>query len=385
MKSYRFSTSASSNVTFGVITASIAFVMELTLIPLVLSAMKSDLNLNVGQLAWIFNAYAISVALAVLSSGFIGDHVNKNRLFALGVILFTLGSLMSAASQGLESLVVARVVQGFGGGLFSPLVPILLTQSNAERSGKILMIWGGLVGIVAAALPIAGNAIMVPFGWRTVFLSFAGVSLLSLMLFAHSKPHIEPSLDQGAIDYRKLASLPKYWLLLVYIFLVYGCFTFFLFQFPIALHLGGETNTTVSTHLTCLWLTFALLSFLLRDKMDGQGLKFSLLIAPALLALSFANGVFSHDTFLAQMFCAVVAGAGLACCNSPSTHLLLRLAPKEMRAFSSSLDITFARCGGVVTVTLFSVTGSDVSAIAMIVLSALAILICSIVLRDDNE
>ncbi|MEP3179150.1 MAG: MFS transporter, partial [Lentilitoribacter sp.] len=226
----------------GAIVASIAFVMELTLLPLMLGAIQEDFGLNVGELSWVFNAYALAIALAVITGGIIGDMVNKQILFSIGVSLFAVGSILATLSGDLQSLIVSRTIQGVGGGLFSPLIPILLTQSESRRSGKILMIWGGLAGVAATSLPVFGNYILTSLGWRAIFYAFAIVSVLAVILVAFGDDRSEIEIRRGIPGLQKLKSLTRIRFILVYIFLTYGCFTFFLFYFPIQLQSNGTST-----------------------------------------------------------------------------------------------------------------------------------------------
>lgn len=372
-------------LTIGAITASVAFAMELTLLPLLLSVIKSDLGLSVGELAWVFNAYAIAVAAAVISSGFLGDFFDRRKIFMIGVTLFSVGSLLSAHSDSLQDLVISRTLQGLGGGLFSPLVPILLTQANSDRPGQTLMIWGGLIGIVAAALPVFGNVVLEGVGWQAIFVIFAVVAMLGLVFVFLSGNVPDRGRERLALNHFQLLSLGSYWVLLTYIFLTYGCFSFYLFYFPVNWHQVGFDSRSVSIFLTCLWLSFSCLSFILRNRITGYGLGRSLMLAPVLLAISFAIALLDQDSFWIQIISAILAGAGLACCNSPSTHLLLRLAPKDLRAFSSSLDITFARCGSVVVVALFSAFDPMSAAFAVVAIAFCAMISCNFLPLEEEK
>jgi MFS family permease len=363
-------------LTIGAIVASVAFVMELTLLPLLLSAIQRDLGLSVGGLAWVINAYAIAVAVAVLTSGFFGDVFDRRKLFMCGVGLFAIGSVLSAQSDTLQTLLISRTLQGLGGGLFSPLVPILLTQANSEHPGKALMVWGGLIGVAAAVLPFFGSVVLTGLGWQAVFGVLAVIALLGLLFVLLGGGEIGEGREQTALNHAQLLSLPSYWVLLLYIFLTYGCFSFYLFFFPVNWSQDGFDSQSVSIFLTCLWLSFSVLSFALRNRITGLGLGRSLRLAPVLLAASFAVAVLGPDSHLFQIISAVFVGAGLACCNAPSTHLLLRVSPHDLRAFSSSLDITFARFGSVLVVALFSSASPLFAAVTVGALAAIAVLSC---------
>jgi MFS family permease len=349
--------------------ASIAFVMELSLLPLILAEIRADLGLSLRELSWVFNVHAIAVAGAVLMTGLIGDRVNKQRLFGFGVTIFAIGSVLAAMSSDYSSLILSRLLQGIGGGLFSPLVPILLTRAFPERPGRILMIWGGLAGVVATVLPPIGDLIDSAFGWRALFALFAIVAGSALILNV---------LDRNSLHFEQ-NDAPKYslfpnrsaWPILVFVFLTYGCIAFYLFFLPARL---ATPHGSVAWILTCFWLSFSFFSFALRGKLDTGRLYQLLLAAPILIAAGFSLAVAFQTSPSAQLAAALCIGAGFACSNSPSTHLLLNRTPEELRAFSSSLDIILARCGSVATVACLASLTPIWAAIAVAGLSLMALL-----------
>ena len=121
----------------GLIAVSIAFVMELTLVPLLLPAMKEQFGLSLGQLAWVFNSYGVAVAIGVLLGGWFGDLVNPKRVFAYGVLLFAAGSVLVATA-----------------GTLFPLMPLLLRIANLSIHCHYKLIVpavaGGLLRLLSA-------------------------------------------------------------------------------------------------------------------------------------------------------------------------------------------------------------------------------------------
>src|SRR6056297_3079868 len=103
----------------GPIAANVAFVMELTLVPLLLPAIQKQFGLSIGDLGWVFNSYGLAVAIGVLFGGWCGDAFYTRKVFSLGVALFAAGSLLVAAAESFDALIMARILQGFGAGIFS--------------------------------------------------------------------------------------------------------------------------------------------------------------------------------------------------------------------------------------------------------------------------
>ncbi|MBT8460570.1 MAG: MFS transporter, partial [Boseongicola sp.] len=226
--------SSSRRAIIGSIAVSIAFVMELTLVPLLLPAIQEQFSLSIGQLAWVFNSYGIAVAAGVLLGGLLGDVLRTKRVFSAGVLMFAAGSATVATAGTFEMIIAGRVLQGFGGGVFSPLIPLLLTRSAPDRPGKVLIVWGSVAGYVAAFAPFLYGITLAVQGWNLAFLIFAVVSLGALVIVNGAKADDEPKTPPFSKDtYSKLLQTPGLWVMYVYIFCTYGSITFFLFSVPL--------------------------------------------------------------------------------------------------------------------------------------------------------
>ncbi|MEM8776870.1 MAG: MFS transporter [Pseudomonadota bacterium] len=334
------------------IIASIAFVLELTIVPVLLAEIRDSLSLDTTSLSWVFNAYAIAVAVGVLAGGWLGDTLQASRVFQLGVALFAVGAGLVALSTDYQTLLIGRVVQGLGGGFFSPLVPILLTKARPEFPGKILIIWGATTGYVAAVAPLLGAPLASLVGWNSMFFVFVAFAILALAMSSIKSNFVEfeaPCLP----NIRSLMRSNQLWVVFGFVFCSYGCITYFLFSLPLMLAGNGFSTELIGICLCLLWLNFAVISMLLRNIVDGKHLNTVLLSGPVLILLGFV-AAYSSNHLVAQFAAAVLLGAGFACSNAPSTQLVLRIAPADLRACSASLDITFARLGGVATVALFA-------------------------------
>ncbi|MEL7117456.1 MAG: MFS transporter, partial [Pseudomonadota bacterium] len=124
---------------------------------------------------------------------------------------------------------------------------------------------------------------------------------------------------------------------------------------------------------SAFWLTFSLSSMVLRNAVDGPRARQILLAAPVLIGVSFPLAFASNDiVFLTAS--AVVIGLGLAASNAPSTQMVLRYAPEGASALSASLDITFARAGGIAAVAFCASMGAGYAALVMVGVSAIGLL-----------
>ena len=97
-------------------------VLDATIVNVALPSIQDDLGFSQSKLAWVVNAYMIPFGGLLLLAGRIGDLVGQRRVFLVGLTIFTVASLLCAASQSQEMLIGARFVQGIGGALASAVI-----------------------------------------------------------------------------------------------------------------------------------------------------------------------------------------------------------------------------------------------------------------------
>jgi MFS family permease len=371
-------TVSSRRTIIGSIAVSIAFVMELTLVPLLLPAIQSQFNLSIGDVAWVFNSYGIAVAVGVLVGGWLGDAFNIKKVFCVGVLFFASGSFLVAFAGSYEIIIAGRFLQGFGGGIFSPLVPLLLTKATPHRPGKVLIIWGSVAGYVAATGPLLYSGVLVGYGWNWAFVFFAVVSIVAMAIVLKSQTGDEPtSFTKSGPNFSKLLVSRDLWVMFGYVFCTYGSITYYLFRLPLWLTDNQFQAVNIGLTLSILWLSFSAASTFLRNQVDEPHVRKILLAAPVFIASAFLLVYICHQT-TCLAFSAILVGFGLACSNAPSTQLILKFAPKGMRAASASMDITFARLGGVATVTLLAKAMFGYAVFAIVLLCLMAF-ICALI------
>jgi len=338
----------------GPLLASSAYVLEIALVPLLLPAIQRSGGLSIQDLTWVLNVYAVAVTAGVLLGGALGDRLGPERSFLIGTVVFVLGSLGAAVVTGLEGLLVARAVQGFGGGLFSPAVPILIARLSEARPGRVLSLWNAFSGLLLAVAPVVALPLLTLFGWQSIFALFALLVLPAIVLMRSATPPRPPgttptgpgaSAHLAAIG--RLARHGPTALLLAYVALTYGIAVLFLFTVPLRFA-EAETGRAAWT-LGAFWAAFTLTGLLQSAIVDGRHARRLLVASPLLLLAGFGMFLFGAQP-AAQIAAAVVTGTGFAFGNATSTMLILRHAPPGTSATAASLDITCARLGSVATV-----------------------------------
>lgn len=124
---------------------------------------------TLGDLSWVVNAYAITLAALLVVVGRVGDRIGQRPVFLAGVVVFTLASVACALAPDLWVLVVARVVQAAGAAAQLPTsLALLLASVPVDRRTGATRAWGAVGALAAAAGPVLGG-LLVQVDWRWVF------------------------------------------------------------------------------------------------------------------------------------------------------------------------------------------------------------------------
>ena len=143
-----------------------------------------DEDLGGGSLlTWVFSAYAIAYAAALLTAGRFADVFGRKRSFIRGVLWFSFGSLLCGFAPTAWFLVAARVVQAFGGAQLTPAsLALVLPEFPVEKRTQAIAIWSASGGLAAALGPSVGGVLVDTLGWRSLFFVNIPFTLLTVLL-----------------------------------------------------------------------------------------------------------------------------------------------------------------------------------------------------------
>jgi len=136
-----------------------------------LPAIQADLGLTAVQLSWIATSYLLAVAVVLLPAGKIADIHGRKRVFAAGLIVYTLASTAAAFVGSAAWLLACRAIQGVGAGMFITTGMAILTSIfPPQRRGRAIGIYVAAVYVGLSVGPFAGGILIQQFGWRSIFL-----------------------------------------------------------------------------------------------------------------------------------------------------------------------------------------------------------------------
>ncbi len=160
--------------------SSLAFI-DGTVVNVALPVLQTDLKATAIDVQWVVEAYSLFLAALLLVGGSLGDHFGRRRIFALGIVLFTVASMVCGLAPNVNVLIGARAFQGVGGALLVPgSLAIISASFGSEQRGRAIGTWSGFTAITSAIGPVMGGLFIQFASWRWVF--FINVPVAALVL-----------------------------------------------------------------------------------------------------------------------------------------------------------------------------------------------------------
>lgn len=161
-----FPTVAAASLGFAIVQ------LDVTVVNVAIPSLGHSFGSSVHGLQWIVDAYTLSFAALLLTSGTLADRFGSRRLFAYGLALFLFASLGCALAPSLAALIAARVAQGVGAAMILPTSLALITHACANDAAarvKAVAWWSATGGAISAAGPTLGGLLIDSLGWRAIF------------------------------------------------------------------------------------------------------------------------------------------------------------------------------------------------------------------------
>src|SRR5580658_2179419 len=148
-----------------------------------LPVIRVQLHASLSSLEWTVNAYTLSFAVFLRTGASLGERFGRRRMLIVGLAIFTLGSAAAAISPDTTALILARMVQGMGAAIVTPLTLTILSAAvPAERRGLALGAWGAVGGMAIALGPVVGGAIVQGISWKWIFWLNVPIGILLIPL-----------------------------------------------------------------------------------------------------------------------------------------------------------------------------------------------------------
>jgi len=164
--------------------------LDNTTVNVALPALGRELHAPVSGLQWTVDAYTVVIASLLVMAGSMADRFGRRRVFQIGLVVFTVGSLLCSLAPGLGWLVAFRMLQAVGGAMLNPVAMSIIrnTFEDPRERAQAIGIWGGVIGISMALGPVVGGALVVSVGWRAIFWINVPIGLAAVALTARFVP-----------------------------------------------------------------------------------------------------------------------------------------------------------------------------------------------------
>jgi EmrB/QacA subfamily drug resistance transporter len=164
--------------------------MDVTIVNVALPAIQHDLHASFSGLQWILDAYTLVVASLLMLAGSISDRVGRRRVFQIGLVVFTTGSLLCSLSHNIGQLIASRAVQGLGASMLNPVALSIIANAFREPKARAraVGVWGAVAGVSLAIGPLLGGALTQSIGWRSIFWINLPICLTAVALAARFVP-----------------------------------------------------------------------------------------------------------------------------------------------------------------------------------------------------
>jgi EmrB/QacA subfamily drug resistance transporter len=170
--------------TLGAVAFGLFMIMlDNTIVNVALPSIQRDLNIGISELEWVFNGYALTFGVLMLTGGKLADLLGRRRIFIVGLVIFTLASLACGLASSAGMLIGARVVQGAGSALMNPATLSIIAATFPPRQrGMAIGIWAGVSAMALAIGPLVGGLITQHWSWNWIFFINVPIGILAIVV-----------------------------------------------------------------------------------------------------------------------------------------------------------------------------------------------------------
>ncbi len=171
-------------VVFGTFMA----ILDTSIVNIAIPKMMSVFGVSADEIKWVLTAYMLTMGAVIPLTGYLGDRFGTKKVYLWALIAFTVGSALCGFAWNNSSMIVARIIQGIGGGMIMPVSMAIIYQViPQEERGMALGIWG-IASMAAPAIgPTLSGYIVEHLDWRLIFtinipIGIVGVILTAILL-----------------------------------------------------------------------------------------------------------------------------------------------------------------------------------------------------------
>ena len=189
--------------TIGIMLGLFMASMETTVIATAMPTIVSELG-GLTIYSWAFSVYMLASTTTVPIYGKLSDIYGRRPVFAVGMVIFLIGSVLCGFAQNMGQLIAFRALQGVGAGGVMPLVFIIVGDIfSFEQRARMQGLFSGVWGVSSVVGPLLGGFLVDQISWHWVFWVnvFPGIIAMLMVWFSMQEPDVDrvnrPSVDYG--------------------------------------------------------------------------------------------------------------------------------------------------------------------------------------------
>ena len=184
-----------------IIASSMTFI-DGTVVNVALPVLQEKLNANQAQAQWIVESYALTLSALILVGGALGDKYGRRKIFDLGILIFTIASLICGLVSDINNLIFARAAQGIGAALLVPeSLAIISATFDKKHRAKAIGTWSGFTAIAAGFGPVLGGWLIDNVSWRWIFYINVPFAVAVLLISFWKVPETKDDEAGGKLDW----------------------------------------------------------------------------------------------------------------------------------------------------------------------------------------
>jgi DHA2 family multidrug resistance protein len=170
-------------IAFAVMLATFMEVLDTSVANVALNHIAGNLSASTDEATWVLTSYLVSNAIVLPATGWLSRFFGRKRFLITCIVIFTLSSVLCGLASSLGMLILARIIQGAGGGALQPIAKTVLLESfPREKRGSAMSVYA--IGVVVAPIlgPTLGGWLTDNYSWRWVFYINIPIGILAVIL-----------------------------------------------------------------------------------------------------------------------------------------------------------------------------------------------------------
>jgi EmrB/QacA subfamily drug resistance transporter len=176
--------------------------LDVSIVNVAMPTLKSEFHTSMAVIEWVAMSYMLTLTVFLPFFGRLADMLGRSRLYNLGFVIFTVGSLFCGMATSAAYIIAARVAQAVGAGLLQANSVALITQAfPGNERGKAIGIQGAVQAVAMAVGPFVGGLLISAIGWRFVFYINIPIGICGTIAALFILPANPKSARKERIDY----------------------------------------------------------------------------------------------------------------------------------------------------------------------------------------